>query len=29
VHHIRMCELHDAHRVGGHPVVGDDALAYP
>ena len=22
-------ELHDAHRVGGHAVIGDHALAHP
>jgi hypothetical protein len=29
VRHIRVGELHDAHGVARHPVVGDDALAYP
>ena len=29
VHHVPVGEFHDAHRVGGHAVVGDDALAHP
>ncbi len=29
VHHLLISELHDAHRVGGLAVVGDDALAHP
>jgi hypothetical protein len=29
VYHMLVSEFHDAHRVGGHAVIGDDALAHP
>ena len=29
VHHLTVGEFHDAHGVGGHAVVGYDALAHP